>query len=331
MAGQTGRRRLIVNTSVLTSPTQYSLVEVYRGLTEEVIRKGGDPLHHIRLRPVLDFALPRSQVQSIEIESLNSGIEIYWIDVNLPGLYGQQSVLPNFFTEDLVRADHQESNGARFFLDLLHQRLYQVLLAVREHQLPHGSDENLHQARQVLLALGGLRGVQWLDEFSDPAFVLRNINLFRYQRGTNAGLKALLGNLFGDAPVVVEEFCDRQINIPTNQRCRLSGARGQLGVNSILGNRIDDSQSKVNVTIGPVSDVTFKYWALTKTHWSELKALVADFVNQPLIVDFKFVVEAPERLHLLLGKSSGRLGQNAWLLQRDNEQDFVQAQLRLLV
>jgi predicted component of type VI protein secretion system len=59
--------------------------------------------------------------------------------------------------------------------------------------------------------------------------------------------------------------------------------------------------------------------------------LVADFVNQPLIVDFKFVVEAPERLHLLLGKSSGRLGQNAWLLQRDNEQDFVQAQLRLLV
>ena len=317
--------------TLLDHPSQYSLVEAYRELINLVSEQGGDPFHQIRLRPALDFSLPRSEVQSIEIKQLDTGVDIYWIDVNLPALYGQQSVLPNFVTEEIVNAEHQEATGARFFLDLLHQRLFQVLLDVREYQLPQASKESLYQLRQVLLSLAGLRGVQWLDQFSDPAFVLRNINLFRYQRGTNSGLKALLGKLFDEAPVVVEEFCYRQINIPTSQRCTLSGDCAELGVRSILGSRIEDNQTRINVTIGPVSDVTFAYWALTKTHWSELRALVADFVNQPLIVDLRFILNSPERLRLVLGRSNSRLGQNAWLLQSAGEQNCVEAQLRLLV
>ena len=84
-----------LETQLLHNPGRYSLVQVYRVLCALVADAGGDPLHQIRLRPLLAMGLPRAEVHSIKKVQLADEQQVYWVDVNLAGLYGQQSVLPN--------------------------------------------------------------------------------------------------------------------------------------------------------------------------------------------------------------------------------------------
>jgi type VI secretion system protein ImpH len=320
-----------LETQLLHNPGRYSLVQVYRVLCALVADAGGDPLHQIRLRPLLAMGLPRAEVHSIKKVQLADEQQVYWVDVNLAGLYGQQSVLPNFVTEEIVQAAFEDETGARFFLDMIHQRLYQLVYQARVANAPHASAERVASLQQLLLTMAGLKNAAWLATFSDTAFVLRNINIFRHQRGTNVGLTLLLSRLFEGATVNVEQCCERWVDLPGNQRLFIGQQGHQLGSNGILGKKMSEHQGKIQIKIGPVSPATYRSWVLDRRRWQGLTALVQYFIDQPLLVGMTFDIDDQAACQLPLGEAQAlQLGRNAWLTGQPTVTSPLSAHLRLL-
>ncbi len=330
MASETRHNRDSVEQSLIENAARYSLVEAYRVLCLIVAENGMDPLHYIRLRPVLGMGLPRSEVQSIERVMLGNGLNVYQINVNLAGLYGQQSVLPNFITEEIVRASYQDEHGGRFFLDLIHQRLYQLVYKARVANLPYASADSVTNMQQMMLSMIGLRGASWIEDFVDPAFILRNINVFRLQRRTSAGLIQLLANLFKRSTVSVEECCERAFTLPESQRCFIGRQGNELGNNGIVGSKISEYQGRIVVKISGISAEQYRQWALDERYWRSLKTMIQYFLDQPLVVELQFNILQSEGFKLVFGKhNQNQLGRSAWLLH-DQASESIDARVRVL-
>lgn len=319
---------------LLNNASKYSFIEAYKLLCEYVQAQRLDPIHLVRLRPVLGLSHGRTQVVSIEKEIRSDNSFIYFINVNLPGLYGNSSPLPKFFTEELTQAAHKEHNEARLFLDLIHQRLFQLLFAAKTQHLPHFAKNGKKTIHDFMFSMIGFRDQAWLSRFPDPAFILRNIHLFRHQKGTAVGLRLLLADLFKRADIKVQQFVPRWLSIEAEQQLSLNRQANQLGVSALLGHKMQEAQAKLIIHISPISADEYNYWCINKTNWWALKELVKYFANQPLLIDLAIEIEPENKFDLTLEHSSEQgfaLGRNTWLLgeQGNNSRANVIAPLKL--
>ena len=318
---------------LLKNASKYSFLEAYKLLCESVQAQRLNPLHVIRIRPVLGLSHGRTQVVSIE-KVEQEGRSLYFLNVNLPGLYGSNSPLPKFFTEELIQASHKEQDEARLFLDLIHQRLYQLVFAAKAQHLPHYLDDGKQNIHDFMFAMAGFRNQSWLAKFPNRAFILRNLNLFRHQKGTAAGLKRLLTDLFEKAEIKVVEFVPRWLSIQAHQQSALNQQACQLGVNALLGDKMQEAQAKLRIEISPLSAKEYNFWCINEGNWHALKELVQYFVAQPLLIDLQIEVEPEGKFDLMLQHqdSSGfALGRNTWLLGSQSAQadEKITAPLKL--
>lgn len=301
---------------LLQNASKYSFLEAYKLLCESVQAQKLNPLHVVRLRPVLGLSHSRTQVVSVEKQQQNDRV-LYFLNVNLPGLYGSNSPLPKFFTEELIQASHKEQDEARLFLDLIHQRLFQLVFAAKAQHLPHYLDNGKQGIHDFMLAMAGFRNQSWLANFPDRTFILRNLHLFRHQRGTAAGLKLLLTDLFRNAEVNIVQFVPRWLSIQLQQQLALNSQANQLGVNALLGDKMQETQAKLRIEISAVSAQEYNYWCINQDNWLALKELVQHFVVQPLLIDLELEVEPQGKFDLTLEHSLQQgfaLGRNTWLL-----------------
>ena len=330
MADTRGQKLAELEQDLITNATQYSFIQAYKLLCQLVLAKKAEPLKVIRIRPALTLSLMRSEVVSIEKVFVDEKNELYFLEVNLMGLYGQSSPLPKFFTEEIMQAHAKESDAARLFLDLIHQRLYQLLFEAQTRNLPHINPNGKNQIYDFMFSLIGFRDKVWLNDFPDPSFLLRNINLFRHQKGTASGLKQLVSRLFTHSSVEVSQYETRDLVMPKSQRFTLAQQGDCLGVSTLLGHKIKDSQSKILIAINPISEQEFNFWINTPQNWLSLKQLIRYFVVQPLLIDIKLVIEHGDLLTLSLDNAQpAKLGLNTWL-HPDSQHHTVQSQMRLL-
>lgn len=314
MAVKNGHRYRVVEQDLLDNAARYPFIQAYKLLCECVLAQKKDPLHIVRIRPVLGLTLPRSEVSQV-IKQERDGALLYFLDVNIAGIYGHGSPLPKFFTEELIQDDLKENNNARLFLDLLHQRLYQLLYQVRTRQLPQFNLEDKNALYQFMFSMVGFRDEAWLSTFPDPAFILRNINIFRHQKGSAAGLRLLMKKLFSQSQVRIQQCHQRWFHIPRQQRLGLGQQAHQLGESTLLGSKMKEAQAKVVVHISPVSPKEYDYWVNSQKHWRGLKSLLHYFIGQPLIIELNMEIEYASKFRMNLGKeTSFVLGRNTWLL-----------------
>jgi type VI secretion system protein ImpH len=320
----------MIEQELLVNATRYSFVEVYKLLCELAINNKLDPIQVIRIRPVLGLQHARTQVVSVtKQQHMNTGC-LYFLNVNLPGLYGNASPLPKFFTEELVQASHKEQNQTRLFLDLIHQRLYQLLFAASTQNLPHYSLNGQKNLHEFMFSMVGFKDELWLRKFPEPALILRNINIIRHQKGTVAGLKKLLQNIFSTSDIQIQQCVNRRANIRMTQHLGLNLQANQVSTNAVLGSKVQDIQSKIILSINSVTVKEYKKWCLTPKYWSALQHLIKFFVGQALLVDVRFDVLTDKTLGLkLVPDDQFALGKNAWLTNRQDQQ-YITAPLTLL-
>ncbi|ABM01897.1 hypothetical protein DUF1305 [Psychromonas ingrahamii 37] len=317
----------MIEQELLRNATQYSFIEVYKLLCELALSNKLNPLHAIRIRPVLGLQHARTQVVSVTKQDQPS---LYYLNVNLPGLYGNGSPLPKFFTEELIQASHKDQNQTRLFLDIIHQRLYQLLYAANTQQSPHYLDQGRKNVYQFMLAMIGFKEASWLKDFPDQAFILRNINIIRHQKSTVVGLQKLLQNLFKKAQVSIEQCVNRDVSIAEGQKLALNQQANQISFSAVLGGKMQDIQSKIIVSISPLSAKEYKQWCLTPEYWDALQNMIKYFIGQPLLVDLQIDVVADTKFNLsLVPENEFSLGRNAWL-KSSNTKQHITASIKLL-
>ena len=108
---------------LLSHGHRYSLLQAYRLLLQVV-----GPQVRIELEPALGLDSARSVIEKVEQVTA----EHFRIELNIFNLYGRNGVLPSYMTDYLLQSEQQEKGQARAFLNLLNQRIYQMLIQAQQ-------------------------------------------------------------------------------------------------------------------------------------------------------------------------------------------------------
>jgi len=282
----------------------------------------------IRFQPELNLGFAPSDVAEVTRTQTQSGSPRFIISTSFLSLYGSNSPLPTYFTEQLL--EQEEGGLQREFIDLFHHRILSLFFRVWEKyqysaqfsedgkddvshrflELLLGDPERLpkdHHVRAVrLLALGGL-----ITQLPRSA----------------ANLGAGLGEYFSGIPVEVQPCVPRWMEIPPDQQNRLAETNCRLGSDLCLGERVRDLSCTFRVSLGPVGFEDFISLLPPGERMAELREIV-DLVNSDVLdYEVELHLREEEVPPLQLSSSTAMLGWSTWMGRRDG----MESRVRFLV
>lgn len=333
--------------TIIAQAPSFSFFQALRLLRQIASRRGVDPQRAVRVRPGLNMNRPSSSVVRVTRLSGedtehdqktanepgtrgNDSAPLYEIETGFLGLYGASSPLPNFYTEDLILAEQEDHGGARDFLDVFHQRLYDLYLKAQEKHRPlYGLTETADShLLEVLWSLIGLRAPALRHQLPDSTLFLRYLPLLAASRRSASGLQAMLEDFTG-YNVSVEQCVERRFRIPARHRLCLGQSAHCLGEGSVLGSLATEFSGRIEIVVGPVSHTDFSKLMNQQQHWPLMVALINYYLTTPLQCDLVIHVAAAQTCPAQLGSTQwGCLGQNAWLY--DQSLDSTHSEIETL-
>ena len=246
--------------------------------------------------------------------------------VNFLGLTGPTGVLPQFFTETLIRASREKRIALQAFLDLFHHRTVSLFMrAWEKHRITSGYERARGGEDAVTAALYALLGfgtghLRGRLSVNDEALTHYSGLMANTPRSASA-LENLLSDYF-ERPVTVRQFQGRWIKLAEDEHSALptpenpEGSYCQLGVNAVVGDRIWDVQSSFRILIGPLTYTQFVGFMPQGEDMRKLAQLTRLFVGPGLGFDVQLTLKKDEVPGCALSDDPAtgpRLGQNCWL------------------
>jgi type VI secretion system protein ImpH len=248
------------------------------------------------------------------------------LSVAFMGLTGPSGVLPQHYTELLIRSLRDKSFALRDFLDLFNHRLISLFhRAWEKYRLPaayerYAPDED--PVTSSLMALVGLdTGYLRRRLAVDDEAIVHYAGHYSHWPRSVAALEAMLSDFF-ERPVRVEQFRgrwtwlapDEFTSLPT--RSRPEGAFTRLGVDAVVGERVWDVQGSFRIRIGPVGYRQFIHFMPGSEDLAQLVDMTRMFVGPTFSFDMQLTLAKEEVPFLALapeGDYVPRLGWNTWL------------------
>lgn len=319
MASPTGQSTAPLIDDLLARGHEFSFPQVMRiarrhlamGTAEGV----PEPIWHERLhvRPELSLAFPAADVA--RVERSGSHDEQLLITATFLGLYGCSSPLPTHYTEDLLDEASADCSVSRDFLDILHQRLYQLYFQCwsKYRLLVRVTEEKNQRDRERLFCLIGLGEKELRDSLPDSWSLVRYAGLLTQFPRSADGLQTLLRDALGERRLKVEQCVLRQVQIPADQQMRMGVSGMSLGISSVVGSEIADRMGKIRIQVGPVKQSVFDTLLPGSARHATLSRLIRFYMQSPLDCDLQVTLAAGEARPISLGSSRGtRLGWNSW-------------------
>ena len=267
------------------------------------------------IRPNLSLAFPKADVEAISENSDAAGARFQML-VNFLGLYGTSSPLPVFYTEDLIDEAADDESAAREFVDIINQRIYQLLYdcSTKYHQafkiVEQGSD-GMHSGFSV----------SWASaiQTSAPGFRIppdwSGISDFLPRcRNPHWALRTILKDALGGMAVTVIPCIERRAKIPEDQKLALGSGAHRLGNNCFLGEQIVDRMGKFRVRIGPLDNRKFSDFYPGSDSYNQVALLVNMYVLDALEYDMEVILAHGQAKTVCLGDGSrSELGLNTWV------------------
>ncbi len=261
------------------------------------------------------------------------------MSVSFLGLTGPSGVLPQHYTETLIRAARAKSPSLRGFFDIFNHRtvslFYRAWCKYRlapsyEETDGDGSDPVSRILEATIgFATGRLRNRLAVDDQT----LFHYAGLFGGRRRSAVGLENLLSDYFGQ-PVSVRQFQGQWLPIAVDSRSVLpsrempKGAFCQLGVDAVVGERSYDVTSNFALALGPLTYAQFASFMPDGEDFKELVELTKLYVGS----DLDFTVEltlAKEEVPTCTMANEGpflpRLGCNTWLKSEPFRHDVTDA------
>lgn len=297
---------------------RYSFFQAYRLLRLLAKREGVQDYAAIKVRPNLSLGFPQKDLESIE----EQGNHRYRVTANFLGLYGVDSPLPTFYTEDLL--DEQADGHAvnREFLDIFAQSIYPMLFEAWLKARPALRIVEFGDRRmlEILFAFVGID--QPNEKLHQPGVgsLLLCGALYNQQNRTAEGLKAVLKTSFPFAWVDVKQLQTAWVSIASEQRFSLGQQACFLGDDSHLGERC---KTLDGITIG-LADLTIQSFNALMPGGNQHEQL-------RFLVDYYLIEPYPVRIELQLRKGEATpacvasmqwscLGADTWLVSPRSEQ-----------
>lgn len=249
-------------------------------------------------------------------ESDDQGQARFLVTANFLGLYGTASPLPTFYTEDLIDEEAQDESVSREFFDLVNQPLFALLYRAWTKYRLHLNvleEENPQQIDQLFCLLGlGERPLR--QAVLNHQRLLRYIGLFTQYPRSAMGLKTLLSDALEGVAVTVVSCVYRKAKIPESQRLRMGVSGSELGVNSFVGDTIDDRMGKFRIQLGPLTRDEFHLLVPGSEAFNWLVLLTGLYFVEPLEYDVELIMAAEEVQSVVLGdETRSILGVDTWI------------------
>jgi len=330
MAGESGRSSLDLNRSglkleLLKEGHAFSFFQVLRLLRHFAVASSdrqaanSDFSRHIQIKPNLSLAFPPSDVEKVE-EAGDHDDHRFLVTANFLGLYGSSSPLPTFYTEDLIDEESQDESTSRDFIDIVNQNLYTLLFSCWSKYRLHLRvlEEKSPQQIEQLFCLLGLGEPTLRQSIPSPERLLRYLGLFTQFPRSALGLKTLLRDALGGIPVDVIPCVYRKAVIPRSQRMCMGISGSSLGVDSYVGEEIDDRMGKFRVQLGPMTKGEYHRFTPGQEDFDWLVLLTAMYFVEPLEYDVEVIMAAHEVRSVVLGDDSRSvLGVESWIFSDD--------------
>jgi type VI secretion system protein ImpH len=266
-----------------------------------------------------ELAFPPSQIKGIDWSQDPPAVK-----VNFMGLTGPMGVLPYSYSELIAERLRAKDHTLAAFFDIFNHRAISLFYqAWEKHRFSvvferTGEDRLSH----YLLSLIGLgtAGLQGRLQVPDQA-LLFYAGLLALEPRSAVALEAILGDYFG-VRVEVEQFVGSWQELAPSDCCALEDGEGfnaQLGKTAVVGDAIWDEQSRIRVTLGPLSRERYLEFLPGGPAADALRTLVAFFCNDEIEVEFQLVLERDDVPACELGKEGEdgpRLGWFTWMKSR---------------
>jgi len=319
VADTTGKPSYPVIEDLLSKGHEFSFSQVMRIARMHLGAGGAQELpevpwqDRVRVRPDLSLAFPAADVTRVE-RAGDDGADLL-VTTTFLGLYGSSSPLPTHYTEELLDEAAADSSVSRDFLDILHQRLYQLYFQCwsKYRLFIRVAEEKNSRDLERLFCLIGLGERELRDSVPDAGSLMRYAGLFSQFPRSAPGLQTLLRDALGVGRLEVEQCVLRRVPIPEDQQMRLGAANNCLGVNTVLGSVMPDRMGKFRIHIGPLSQKEFDTFLPGTPRYIKLARMIRLYIVDPFDFDLKLILAAGEADPIRLGDPDGpRLGWNSW-------------------
>jgi type VI secretion system protein ImpH len=272
-----------------------------------------------------ELAFPASQVEAIDWSEENAPR----MKVNFMGLTGPMGVLPYCYTELILERSRTKDGTLATFLDIFNHRAISLFYrAWEKHRFPVtyrlGDADSFSQHLSDLIGIGTI-GLQNRQSVPDEA-LLHYTGLVATQARSAAGLEQMVEDYF-EVPAKVEQYVGAWYSLDRKTQCQFEGTDSgseQLGGGAVVGDQIWDQQSRIRLTLGPLTLQQYQDFLPGGTALEPLKALTRFYCNHEFDVEVQLVLKREEAPQVELGSEQDeapRLGWGTWLKTRPIERD----------
>lgn len=224
-----------------------------------------------------------SAIDTVESSDANAPQKQWQLVTGFMGLTGSQGVLPHYFTEMLLQLQRNNDSALEDFVNIINHRSISLFYqASRKYQLPINyerhkrfNDRALDLFSHAFGALSGIGLSSLGNRLAVPDEAIFGFGgLLSRPIRSASGLKGIIQHYFG-IKVQIEQFCPQWQDLPDDVVTRLPGGEFQglnniLGVNSLLGLKSQNIQSKFRIKLEPMS---YEFFMTLAPGSQKLKAL----------------------------------------------------------
>lgn len=309
MAAETGPETAPLIDGLLERGHAFSFYQVMR-LARAWLGPDALERNRVRVRPELGLGFPAADVAHVEQDG--DGLRV---TVRFGGLYGVDSPLATFQTEELLEDAANDSFAARGFLDVIQQRLYYLLARCWNKyrtlvRLVEEGDPAEKQRAWCHLGMGEGEPVG-LVPGSFP--LLRYGNLFARLTRPVSALEAMLKDALGIDRIEIIQCVRRLVSIPDEQQMRLDVGNNTLDVDAVLGADVEDRMGKMTIRIGPLTWEEYNSLLPETFRFNLLTLLVHLYLPHPLVLELELVLAEGEARPFILDDPGFRLDFNVFV------------------
>jgi len=255
--------------------------------------------------------------------------------VNFMGLTGPQGVLPSQYTELVMERVRYKDSALISFLDIFTHRMISFFYrAWEKYNFPvayeRGSNDQITEYLFDTIGMGtrGLRGGKLNVE--DQILIFYGGHVAQRPHSAVA-IESMLSDHFG-VPVKIKQFAGQWLKLDPENLTYTGKQNSQLGVNTVVGSRVWDDQSRVRVNFGPLTFNQFKAFLPNGTAYNAAISLTRFMAGIEFDFDMKLTLKAREVPSTILttrAKRKPMLGWTAWLKTKPFVEDDDQVVLQV--
>jgi type VI secretion system protein ImpH len=250
------------------------------------------------------------------------------------GLTGPSGVLPTPYTELVIERIRYKDTGIRDFLDLFNHRMISLFYRAWEKYYFPVAYERAREnpfTHYLFNVIGmGTEGLQGRLGLPDEA-LLGYGGLIAQHPHSACAVEAILGDYFG-VPVTIQQFSGQWLDIDEVSLSRLGTDNSELGLNTLVGSRFWDRQSRFRVKMGPLTLPQFRAFLPNGSAFPPSAQLTRLLAGLEFDFDLQLILKGDEVPACQLSTSEGELpllGWTTWLKSQPFRADDPQLVLQV--